>query len=292
MKHTRTLLLATGTALVASAGAVSAHVTVQTVNVPSNVASVVTFQIAHGCSQVNGPNDTAMKDTQSLEIDIPTDGTSNVIKSVRALPSTLGPASVTADSTGRVTAVTWTNPNVAPADVNFYTVQLRFTPASDPVSGSSVPTPTFSQITFAARQVCVDPATHNTATVWWDGLKHADPNQAGITCSANGDCAAGTTCDATAHTCMLAAEPAPVLTVVANRQPGWNHYQIQTHIPDPSVFFADAQIVWMLTAQEGCAKAPCAYSANPAVAAAIAATPGVTPATGGIHPDGDIWVKY
>ena len=66
---------------------------------------------------------------------------------------------------------------------------------------------------------------------------------------------------------MLPAEPAPVLTIVANRQPGWNHYQITTHIPDPSVYFSDAQIVWMLTAQEGCARPPCAFSANPTVAA-------------------------
>ena len=292
MKHTRSLLLAAGTALVAGAGVVSAHVTVQTTNVPSNVASVVTFQIAHGCSQVNGPNDSAMKDTKSLEIDIPTDGTNNVVKSVRALPSTLGPASVTTDGNAKVTAVTWTNPNLAAADVNFYTVQLRFTPATDPVSGTSVPAPTFSQITFTAKQICEDPATHNTATVWWDGLKHADPFQAGTTCNADGDCAAGTTCATAAHTCMLPAEPAPVLTVVANRQPGWNHYQITTHIPDPSVYFSDAQIVWMLTAQEGCSKPPCAFSANPTVAAAIATTSGVTPATGGIHPDGDIWVKY
>jgi hypothetical protein len=113
-----------------------------------------------------------------------------------------------------------------------------------------------------------------------------------VTCAADPDCTTGTTCDTTAHTCMLAAEPAPVLTVVANRQPGWNHYQIQSHIPDPSVYFSDAQIVWMLTAQEGCATPPCAYSANAAVAAAIAMTPGVKPSTGGIHPDGDIWVKY
>lgn len=296
MKHIHSILIGAGALLAASAGVGGAHVTINSGPAVSNVSGVVTFQIAHGCSKVNSANDTAMKDTKSLTINIPNDGAgTNVVKGVRALTSASFagvPAVVT--NNGKVTSVTWTKPDsdLQASDVGFYTVQLRFAPATDPASGTSTPTPTFSQIQFTATQVCKDPNTGATSTVFWDGLKHADPWQTAVSCNADTDCTAGTTCDTTAHTCMEAAEPAPTLNVVDARLPGWNHYAINSHIPDPSVYFSDAQIVWMLTSQEGCTSPPCAYSANPAIMTAIGMTPGITPATMGIHPGGDIWVKY
>lgn len=78
-------------------------------------------------------------------------------------------------------------------------------------------------------------------------------------------------------------EPAPALVVVPARVPGWNKYTIAEHILDPSLFFQDAQIVWRGTA---------AYSVNPETVAQIAATPGVSAITDGIHPGDQIWVKY
>ena len=48
--------------------------------------------------------------------------------------------------------------------------------------------------------------------------------------------------------------------------PGWNKYVVAQAVPDVAAIFGDAQIVWKGTA---------AYSANPATAALIAATPGV-----------------
>lgn len=78
-------------------------------------------------------------------------------------------------------------------------------------------------------------------------------------------------------------EPAAALTVLPARLPGWNKYTINEHIDDPSLFFQDALIVWRGTS---------AYSFNPATAALIEGTDGVTTLGGGLHPDDEIWVRY
>lgn len=78
-------------------------------------------------------------------------------------------------------------------------------------------------------------------------------------------------------------EPAAALTLLPARLPGWNKYTNNEHIDDPSLFFQDATIVW---------KGNAAYSFNPAIAALIKGTEGVTELTGGLHPDDEIWVLY
>ena len=294
MKSLRPVLLAAAVSI-AGPGAAIAHVTINSGPAASNVSTIVTFQIGHGCSALNSATETQKYDTKSLTINFPRDVNGKALVSgVRPVPNPAlgGNATITTDAAG-VTSVTWTkaDADVAASDVNFYTLQVYLKPATTDGTTATAD-PTFSQVQFTAAQVCKDPVHGTTATVHWDGAKHADPWQTATSCSADGDCTTGTTCDTTAHTCMLAAEPAPTLSIVDKRLPGWNHYSITTHIPDPAAYFADAQIVWMLTQQDGCATPPCAYSANPAIMMAIGATAGVTAANGGIHPDGDIWVKY
>ena len=65
-------------------------------------------------------------------------------------------------------------------------------------------------------------------------------------------------------------EPAPALVVLPARKPGWNKFVVAQAVPDVAALFGDAQIVW---------KGSAAYSANPATAELIAATPGVTALT-------------
>lgn len=78
-------------------------------------------------------------------------------------------------------------------------------------------------------------------------------------------------------------EPAAALTLLPARLPGWNKYSNNEHLDDISPFFQDATIVW---------KGNAAYSFNPAIAALIKGTDGVTELTGGLHPDDEIWVLY
>ena len=63
-----------------------------------------------------------------------------------------------------------------------------------------------------------------------------------------------------------AGEPAPALTVLPARQPGWNKYTVPVAVADLKPLFADAQIVW---------KDSAAYSANANTVAQIAGTAGV-----------------
>jgi len=80
-------------------------------------------------------------------------------------------------------------------------------------------------------------------------------------------------------------EPAPSLLVVPQRQPGWNSYTLPAAMleADVGVFLGDAVIVW---------KGAAAYSSNPATAAMIAATTGVTALTGDLASGDQLWVKY
>lgn len=115
-----------------------------------------------------------------------------------------------------------------------------------------VPDKPFTQIYFKIQQTCR--AEDGTLTVVdWNAL----PGQTG--------------------------EPAAALTVLPARVPGWNKYTNDEHIDDLSIFFQDALIVW---------KGNAAYSFNEATAELIKSTEGVTPLTGGLHPDDVIWVRY
>lgn len=169
------------------------------------------------------------------------------VTSVRAVPSAFGKATVQKNATGAATSVTFTKSagDQLGADDDFYTMSLRLKTPSFP----------FAQIFFPSHQTCKRPDGSLT-TVDWIALP--------------GD---------------VTHEPAAALTLVPPRLPGWNTYTIgqNTHVPDMTIFFQDAQIVWRDNA---------AYSFNPAIATAITMTPGVTTLTGGVHPDDVIWVKY
>jgi hypothetical protein len=78
------------------------------------------------------------------------------------------------------------------------------------------------------------------------------------------------------------AGPAAELVVLPPRLPGWNKYTVPVSIPDLSVFFKDAAIVW---------KGNAAYSANPHTASQIASEPGVVALTA-LEANDEIWVKY
>lgn len=77
----------------------------------------------------------------------------------------------------------------------------------------------------------------------------------------------------------------PMLTVVPPRTPGWNKYVIPAAIPEANIpmYFADALIAWRGTS---------AYSSNPNTAAMIATTSGVTPLTGDLQANDELWVRY
>jgi hypothetical protein len=76
-------------------------------------------------------------------------------------------------------------------------------------------------------------------------------------------------------------EPAPTLTILPARSPGWNKYEAPAAISDLSIF-DDAEIVWVGDA---------AYSSNAAYQELIETEDGVTALTE-IEAGAEIWVKY
>lgn len=182
-------------------------------------------------------------DTYRVTIDIPAG-----VTGVRPLRSDFGALSVGKDMAGTITSVTWQKApaEALAADIALYKLGIRMKTPDQP----------FSTVYFAAHQTC-RAADGTMTTVDWVGTP-AD--------SADG----GT------------IEPAPGLSIVPARLPGWNKYTVGVVMQDLGVFFKDAQIVWQGTA---------AYSANPSTVALIANTPGVTPLAA-LKPGDEIWVKY
>ncbi len=121
-----------------------------------------------------------------------------------------------------------------------------------------VPNKPFTTAYFKARQTC-RAADGTLSTVDWSMLP-SDPVVDGG-----------------------AEEPAAALPILPARKPGWNKIVVAQAVPDVAALFGDAQIVW---------KGSAAYSANPATAELIAATPGVTALTGALAVNDEIWVKY
>jgi hypothetical protein len=112
----------------------------------------------------------------------------------------------------------------------------------------------FSTLFFPAHQSCRG-SDGTTTVVDWVGLDEAE----------------GST-----------VEPAPALFVVLAHFPGWNRFSVTQAVPDPSLFFKDAQIVWRGSA---------AYSINPTTVSLIQGTEGVT-LLGSLAAGDSIWVKY
>lgn len=182
-------------------------------------------------------------DTRSVRVEIPPE-----VLSVRAADSNLGRASVELDDAGLVRSVTWEKPEeeVLASDTNYYTLALRL----------GVPNRPFTTLYFPAFQTC-QAADGELIEVAWSAAVSEDDVPEG-------------------------EEPAPALTILPPRTPGWNRLTLPVDIDDLSAFFSDAQIVW---------KGDAAYSANAGTTKLIADTEGVTSLTA-LSAGDEIWVKY
>jgi periplasmic copper chaperone A len=166
------------------------------------------------------------------------------VTSVRPMTSDFGQTSLTTDDAGVVTAVTWTklSSSVLPADVAYYKLIVRL----------KTPDAPFSTLHFPTHQTCLD-ADGKESVVDWVALEETPD-----------------------------AEPAPALTIVPPRFPGWNKLTVSQDISDLAVFFADAQIVW---------KGDAAYSINPTTVELIGETDGVTRLEK-LRAKDEVWVRY
>lgn len=165
------------------------------------------------------------------------------VTSVRGVPNFFGYADVKTDDEGIVTSVVWTKADVRPADDQFYQLQLRI----------KVPETPFATLYFPTLQHC-RAENGDESTTEWANTETPTPED---------------------------AEPAPHLTILPARQPGWNKYTVPKAITDLSIF-DDAQIVWA---------GDSAYSANEATAALIESEEGVS-VLKKIDAKAVIWVKY
>jgi uncharacterized protein YcnI len=164
------------------------------------------------------------------------------VTTVRAIPNAFGDAQLETDDTGAVTKVIWKKPDVRKADDEYYQLQLRI----------AVPDAPFTTLSFPTLQRCRSAAGKESETEW------VGPPDA------TGD-----------------VEPAPHLTILPPRAPGWNKFTNPQAISDLSIF-DDAEIVWV---------GDSAYSSNPAVASLIEAEDGVSTLKK-IAKHSEIWVKY
>ncbi len=78
-------------------------------------------------------------------------------------------------------------------------------------------------------------------------------------------------------------EAAAALNILPARLPGWNKYTVPVDVPDMSVFFQDALIVW---------RGSEAYSYNDATIELINGTEGASLISDGLHAGDEIWVRY
>jgi uncharacterized protein YcnI len=181
-------------------------------------------------------------DTYSVTIAVPAAATG-----ARPMLSEFGPATVVKDASN-VTHITWTKTADANAgDTNNYKLVVRV----------KTPDAPFTTLFFYAQQVCKVPGMTPMDPVEWV------------------DTPASTDGGALAH-------PAPTLVIVPPHSPGWNKYTLAADVPDPSLFFKDASIVW---------KGSAAYSSNATTAKQISATTGVTALTS-LKSGDAISVKY
>jgi uncharacterized protein YcnI len=182
-------------------------------------------------------------DTVGIEIAIPAE-----VTAVRAMPSAFGEATLQADDAGIVTAISWSKAEARPLDDQFYQFAIRI----------KVPETPFATLYFPARQTCRNAAGEETV-VAWDQL----PEQ--LAKVKEGE----------------ETLPAPALTILPQRFPGWNKLTVPSAIDVLSVF-DDAQIVW---------SGDSAYSSNPATQALIRSDKTVDELTK-IKAGAEIWVRY
>jgi periplasmic copper chaperone A len=183
-------------------------------------------------------------DTWKVRVEIPSQ-----VVSVRALNSDLGPAQIELDDAELVRAVTWekAESSLLDGDSAYYSVALRI----------KVPDAPFTTLHFPTRQTCQGADGEEIIVDWISTEPSSDHGEEG-------------------------PEPAPALQILPKRFAGWNKFTLAADVLDLSVFFADAQIVWMGDA---------AYSANPLTTELIAETEGVS-ALEALSAGDEIWVKY
>ena len=184
-------------------------------------------------------------DTYSVKVEIPAG-----VTSVRPIDSVFGKAFVTRDQAGAVTTITWTKEqiDVLPQDDNYYRLSARM----------RLPNTPFAKVFFPTTQVCRDAVGAETIVEW-----------------------IGTGAEPIPTDGAAPPEPAPAVTLLPARVPGWNKYTVATAVSDLGLF-SDAEIVWSGDA---------AYSVNPNLAALIGVEPGTTALTT-ILAGSEIWVKY
>jgi uncharacterized protein YcnI len=242
---------------VIGAGAAQAHITLSGLAAPKGTAEV-TVNVPHGCTEKDPafPNDTT-KDKHYPAYKVKVDIQPGVT-SVKTFHVAFGKAALTKDATGNVTSVTWTKDG---ADEATDEVAFRF------IVRGTFPDAPFTKAYFPATAYCRKPG---------GGEDIADPYTALPDPAGTPD--AGAPVDAAAPV----ANAAPFIVILPARTPGWNKYTVPVAIPDVSVFFKDASIVWAGTA---------AYSANAVTADLIKKEPGTTVLTS-VAAGTEIWVKY
>ena len=228
-----------------------AHVSIVSDAGRAGATQVVEFGVGHGCDG---------SDTYAVTIEIPAG-----VTSVRPMYGGLGNPSVAVDEHGHVTAISWQkdDADVLDADSAYYVLAARM----------KLPDAPFTQLHFPAVQTCrAADGTISTAacTEVGGGHGHGGGGHGGHATSVAQAQSGGE------------VGPAPELTILPPRLPGWNRYVASDHMHDLTLFFRDAIIVW---------KGSLAYSYNPTTAAQIEATQGVLPLSE-IHPDEEFWVRY
>jgi uncharacterized protein YcnI len=182
-------------------------------------------------------------DTSKIEITIP-----ETVTSVRALPSVFGPVEVKKNDSGLVTSVVWTNPQPKASDDYLYELAIR----------AKLPDAPFTTVLFPTKQTCKDKDGNEVVVDW-----KATPEE--VAAAKEGE----------------EPDPAPSVTILPARKPGWNKFTVKAALTDLTIF-DDAQIVWAGDA---------AYSSNPATNEQIKSEDGVSELTE-IAAGADIWVKY
>ncbi len=182
-------------------------------------------------------------DTYKVRVEIPA-----AVTTVRPETSGFGAVSVEKSAAGAVTAVVWQkdDKDALPSDTNYYKLTMRI----------KVPDQAFTTLRFPAHQTC-RAADGTLTTVDWVAAGEPAPDAGG-------------------------PEPAPALSILPVRTPGWNKFKIPTAVTDLAPLFGDALIVWRGNA---------AFSTNPNTAAMIQSTPDVTPLTA-LNANDEVWVKY
>jgi uncharacterized protein YcnI len=182
-------------------------------------------------------------DTVSIDVTIPPE-----ITALRAMPTPwFGDTQIVKDESDVITNVIWTKTDFHDTDDLFYQMSIRTT----------MPDLPFTTLYFPVTQTCMGPDGKTGMTDW--AALPGDPKLA------DGS----------------EAPPAPAVTILPPRSPGWNKFTVPVAV-DNLAMFNDAQIVW-----DGDA----AYSSNPVTMDLIKGEDGVS-VLEAIAEGDEIWVKY